>query len=134
MACWKHAAVSYVEQPNVAPAPKDRGAEQDDVDGPLECSITLAQVASGTRTEVASMQRRGVLPWIGQGDGRAASEDFDQRAARARAFEAEAVTDEEVRIDPRHEIQVGGGLPDFWYLDDGDIICSPVLVQPTLQA
>jgi hypothetical protein len=33
VACWKHAAVSYVEHPGVALAPKDRGTEQGDVDG-----------------------------------------------------------------------------------------------------
>jgi hypothetical protein len=42
--------------------------------------------------------------------------------------------DQDVRIDPRREIQVGGGLADFWYLDDGDILCHPILVWPYLMA
>ena len=29
--------------------PKDRGAEQGDVDGPLDCSLTLGMVAAETR-------------------------------------------------------------------------------------
>ena len=51
-ACWKHANVSEVEQPGVQPCPKDRGAEQGDVDGPLECSLTLGPVAASARIDV----------------------------------------------------------------------------------
>ena len=32
--CWKHETASSVMQPGVLPQPKDRGAEQGDVDGP----------------------------------------------------------------------------------------------------
>ena len=28
---------------------------------------------------------------------------------------------------PRHILQENGGLADFWYIDDGDILCHPVL-------
>ena len=38
-AVWKHRNLSHVEQEELAPMPKDRGAEQGDVDGPLECSL-----------------------------------------------------------------------------------------------
>ena len=40
--------------------PKDRGAEQRDVDGPLECSSALGLVAAETRGRVAwtSLQKR----------------------------------------------------------------------------
>ena len=27
--------------------------------------------------------------------------------------------------DPWHEVQKNGGAADFWYLDDGDIMCHP---------
>ena len=136
MASWKHAASSYVEQEGVEPAPKNRGAEQGDVDGPLECSIALAQVARQTRINVASLQRRDELPWIADNEAsiEAARADFDGRVARAHAFEADPGTDEVVRIDPRHEVQIGGGVADFWYLDDGDILCHPLLVLPYLDA
>ncbi len=50
--CWKHAAVSHVEQRDVGPMPKDQGAEQGDVDGPLECSLTLGEVSSSARAGV----------------------------------------------------------------------------------
>ena len=35
---WKHRNLSHVEQEVLSPMPKDRGAEQGDVVGPLECS------------------------------------------------------------------------------------------------
>ena len=33
-AAWKHRSLSHVEQEGLLPMPKDRGAEQGDVDGP----------------------------------------------------------------------------------------------------
>ena len=30
--------------------------------------------------------------------------------------------------DPRHALQENGGVADLWYMDDGDILCHPVLV------
>ena len=53
VAGWKHRALSFVEQEGDQPMTKDRGAEQGDVDGPLECSVALRVVASGTRPHVA---------------------------------------------------------------------------------
>ena len=35
--------------------------------------------------------------------------------------------------DPQHALQKNGGLADQWYMDDGDIMCHPVLVLPFLQ-
>ena len=48
--------------------PKDRGAEQGDVDGPLECSLALGLVAAETRGSMAARQAAGTLPWIGVND------------------------------------------------------------------
>ena len=48
-AAWKHRSLSHGEQEELAPMPKDRGAEQGDVDGPLECSLALGMVAAETR-------------------------------------------------------------------------------------
>ncbi len=68
-----------------------------------------------------------------------AANEFDERSARAASWEA--VSPEQRRSgdgadviipDPRHEIQTAGGLADFWYLDDGDILCDPRLVRPFL--
>ena len=49
VAGWKHRALSIEEQEGVQPMPKDRGAEQGDVDGPLECSLALGMVAAEAR-------------------------------------------------------------------------------------
>ena len=48
-AAWKHRNLSHVDQEGLAPMPADRGAEQGDVDGPLECSLALGMVATGTQ-------------------------------------------------------------------------------------
>ena len=118
------------------PLPKDRGAEQGDVDGPLECSLALSSVAMEARGSVARLQRQDVLPWCAaDGIGIAAARaDYDQRSQLASDFEATPCDAAGARIDPRHSVQVKGGLVDFWYLDDGDILCDPRLVVPYLDA
>ena len=35
--------------------------------------------------------------------------------------------------DPRHALQKNGGLADQWCMDDGGIVCHPILVLPSLQ-
>jgi hypothetical protein len=143
VACGKHAAVSQVEQRDVNAATKDRGAEQGDVDGPLECSLTLGGVARTTRQAIHDAQRRGELPWATSevSAARVADEEFDRRTARAEAWNATAPVQRReqdgsktIVPDPRHEIQASGGLADFWYLDDGDILCDPRLVYPYLRS
>ena len=47
-ATWKHRDLSHVEQQGLSPMPKDRGAEQGGVDGPLECSLAVGMVAAET--------------------------------------------------------------------------------------
>ena len=150
-ACWKHAEPSYVEQAGVAHSAKDRGAEQGDVDGPLECSVTLGVVAARARATVHGAQRRGDLPWttgvlasapITAAEAAmttAAAEEFDQRLARTAAWEAlepaqrrEQDRHQRLLTCPAHEVQSAGGLVDAWFLDDGDILVDPRLVQPYL--
>ena len=60
--------LSHVEQERLPPMLKDRGAEQGDVDGPLECSLALGMVAAETRKHVAAQQAARTLPWIGIDD------------------------------------------------------------------
>jgi broad specificity phosphatase PhoE len=141
VACWKHAAVSAVEQQGVADAPKDRGAEQGDVEGPLECSLTLGGVGSAARWAVHNAQRLGHLPWASDAEDttRAAVEEFVQRGERHAAWSAttpalrrESGGANAIVPDPAHEVQAQGGLADYWYLDDGDILCDPRLVHPYL--
>ena len=35
--------------------------------------------------------------------------------------------------DPRHTLQENGGQTDLWYIDDGDILCHPILVPSYLR-
>ena len=141
VACWKHAAASYVEQADVEATPKDRGAEQGDVDGPAECSMTLGVVAAETRTSVHEQQRRGELPWLVRSHDAAheAARDFDDRRERTTQWRAAPPAQRRegdgtgpIVTDPLHEVQFGGGLADFWYLDDGDVLCDARLVLPYL--
>ena len=131
VAAWKHSSVSFVEQQGVQPLPKDRGAEQGDVDGPSECALTLALVANDARSQVHQQQRNGVLPWSCNlpEDVTAAENEFDGLPGRINQF-----LQNRNGNDPRHGLQTGGGLADFWYLDDGDVLCSPSLVIPYLKA
>ena len=62
-AAWKHRNVSFVELEGLSPMPKDRGAEQGDVDGPLECSLALGMVAAVTRGSIAAQQ--AAAPFFG---------------------------------------------------------------------
>ena len=48
--------------------PKDRGAEQGDVDGPLESSLAPGMVVAETRGRGVVQQVSGSLPWIGFDD------------------------------------------------------------------
>ena len=139
--CWKHAAASHVEQEGVAPTTKDRGAEQGDVDGSVECSVTLGGVAADTRSAVHAKQRNGELPWTvpSQEEAAHAAEEFDQRGARVATWKAlepsqrrEPGSQQRIITSPAHEIQSGGGLLDIWYLDDGDILCDVGLVHTYL--
>ena len=62
---WKHRALSFVEQDGVKPSSKDRGAEQGDVDGPLERSLARVMEAAKAKLHVAGQQVAGTVPWIG---------------------------------------------------------------------
>ena len=143
VACWKHQEASYVEQQGVDPVPKDRGAEQGDVDGPLECSLTLGKVAANTRSAVHAQQRSGDLPWATTQDStiRAAEREYDERGSRAQQWSNTPPAERReaggallVTTDPQHEVQASGGVVDYWYLDDGDVLCDPQLVVPFLRS
>ena len=71
--------------------PKDRGAEPEDFDGPLECGLALGTVAAQTRLRVAEQQAAGTLPWIGAHDPEGAErrpEEQRSRMHRIRKFGA----------------------------------------------
>ena len=48
------ATVAWETSKHVSQMPKDRGAEQGDVDGPSECSLALGMVAAESRGRVAA--------------------------------------------------------------------------------
>ena len=68
-AAWKYRSLSHVEQVGLPPTPKDRGAEQGDVDGASECSLALGMVAAETRTRVAAQQAAGFTEQAALGAG-----------------------------------------------------------------
>ena len=88
------------------------------------------------RGRVAAQQASGSLPWIGVDD----PSDFQrlqaehavrlQETANFQLGGAEKLTGTN---DPRRVLQMNGGLADLWYMDDGDILCHPILVPSWLQ-
>ena len=64
----KTSRLVLVEQDGLPPMPKKHGAEQGDVDGPIECSLALGMVAAAARLHVADQQAARTLPWIGTND------------------------------------------------------------------
>ena len=56
------------KQDGVPPLPKDRGVEQGDVDGPLECSLALGMVAAEARLHISHQQAARTLPCFGTDD------------------------------------------------------------------
>ena len=134
---WKHQNLSYVEQEGLPPMPKDRGAEQGDVDGPLECSLALGMAAAESRMRMAAEQAAGSRPWVCVADD---AELQQLRADHATRLQESANIQNggpEKRTgahDPRHALQKNGGLADLWYMDDGDTMCHPILVPSFLRA
>ena len=92
------------------------------------------------RGPLHTAQRQGLISWAAAADGQPAKAeaDYDQRLQRSTAWERTDPVHRRdphgiIDPDPRHEIQYLGGIADFWYLDDGDILCDPKLVLPFLQ-
>ena len=82
--------------------PKDRGAEQGDADGPLECSLALGMMVTAARTR----------PWIGAGDSLHERRLQDEQRDRVQRIENFQLGGPEKLIgadDPRHAPQVNGG-------------------------
>ena len=140
--CWKHGTESTVHIPGAAPQPKDRGAEQGDVDGPLECALTLADVMADARQAIHRAQTQGSLPWAipGEEAAKQAREHHELRQVRQAEWSSTSPQDRRdastnsIRTCPLHETQELGGIADEHYLDDGDMLVLPELVLPMLQA
>ena len=119
-AAWTHRNLSLVEQEGLAPMPKDRGAEQGDVDGPLE-----EMVAAEMQRRIAARQAAGSLPWIGVDDPSELQHPEGRKSANFQLGGLEKLTNAH---DPRHALEKNGGLAHVWCVDDGDIMCHPILV------
>ena len=94
--------------------PKDRGAEQGDVDGALECSLALGMVAAVARLRVPEQQAE--VPWVGAHDPADAERlQYEQRSGTEyTTFSCkmqQGGPDKHIRVDdPRHALQENGGL------------------------
>ena len=96
--------------------PKGRGAEQGDVDGPLECSLPLGMVASKARLHEAEQQAAGTLPWVGAHDSADAERLQGEQCGRMHLIQNFRLGGPEQLIgavDPRHALQENGGPADF---------------------
>ena len=137
VAGWKRRALSHVEQDGLPLMPKDRGAEQGDVDGPLEFSLALGMVAAEVRLNASAQQAARTLPWIGTDnpvEERLQAEHHSKNSEQIHDFQLGGSEKHVGADDPRQALQENGGLADLWYIDDGDILCHPILVLSYLQA
>ena len=129
---WKHSALSHVEQEGVPPMPNDRGAGQGDVDGPLECNLSLEMFAAETRDSLAARQAAGLLPWIGVSDSTDLHTLQADHAARTQQTANLQIGGNQNNLgtdDKRHKLQRSGGVADLWYMDDADIMCHHEIQQ-----
>ena len=140
---WKHLSPSQVEQPDVADAVKDRGAEQGDAAAPLEAGATQAGIARRTRASVHTSQKQGLLPWCSSSDVhlQEAVAEYDATMVEVSAWQATtpvarsaARDDGSLPCHPGNRIQRSGGIVDVWYLDDGTVVIDPRLLVPYLRA
>ena len=123
-AAWKRRNVSFVEQEGRSPMPKDRGAEQGDVECRLEYSLALGMVAAEAGASIASRQAAGTLPWTGVNDHAEEQRPRADHAARLQEsanFQLGRPEKLTGAHHPRHVLQKSGSLADQWYTDDGDI-------------
>ena len=140
---WKHAAASEVEQPDLVNATKNLGAEQGDAAAPLEAGATQAGIARRSRLALHGQQRRGSLPWCASSAEvrNAADLEHDATTADVATWGSTAPiarsaprNDGSLPCHPGNRIQMAGGVVDVWFLDDGTVVCDPLLVVPYLLA
>ena len=89
-----------------------------------------------TRERIAAQQPAGSLPWIGVDDPsepQRLQADYAARVHETANFQLGGREKLTRADDPQHALQKNGGLADLWYMDDGDIMCHPILVPSYLQ-
>ena len=107
--------------------PKDQGAVQGDVDGPLECCLASGMVVAETRMCIAA--QAGSFPWIGASDDAELQQLRADHATRLQAdFQLGGRKSAQGPTTRGMHRRKNGGLADLWYMDDGDIMCHPILV------
>ena len=92
-------------------------------------------VAAETRKRVAAQQVVGNLPWVGVDDPSEMQRfqtDYAERMQKISNFQLVGPEKLTGAHDPRHALQRNGSLADLWYMDDGDILCHPILVPSNL--
>ena len=100
---------------------------------PLECSLVLGMVAAEARGSIAARQTAGILPWIGVNDSaeeQRLQADHAVRLQESAYFQLGGPAKLASAHDPRHALHKNGWLADQWCVDDGDIMCHPILVLP----
>jgi len=113
-----------------------RQIEEQDIDAPMEASMTQGSVTRGARKRLyrinrAQLERAGPLP----------SSEADMEAIR-NLEEWDKNEDEWERLrkageewrHPGNKIAKGSKLMDVWYLDDGTIVCHPAQAANFLEA
>ena len=76
-------------------------------------------------------RRHAAFPWIGvdgPSDADFLQADHAGRQQETANFQLGGPEKLFGADDPRHVLQTNGGLADIWYMDDGDILCHPLLV------
>jgi hypothetical protein len=126
---WKQSHESRVVSSEGAKAVKTRGAEQGDVDGPLEASLVLGGVACRARQSTHELQCGGVLPWPAGADAAEAEEGVRATAVAASTWRTSSsgVERDDRFSHPLDAVAAGGGIADVWYIDDGTVVCDPAL-------
>ena len=85
----------------------------------------LGTLAAEMRGSVAARQAAGTLLQIGVIDPINVCKQTARPECRSQPLPAG---------DPQHAMQKSGGLAEQWYMDDGDIMCHPILMPSFLQA
>ena len=96
--------LSFVEQGGIHPMPKERCAEQGDVDGPSDRSLALETVAAE-----AAGSRNPLLEWRARPSRRRKTSRQHSRMQRIRSFQLGCLEKSIAGDDLRHALQENGG-------------------------
>ena len=98
----------------------------------------MAELQADARDLLLADQVAGRQPWP-EADLASAQTRQSERDTARQAWQTKAPADRRRQqdgrsaVNPSHSLVGGGGLADWWYLDDGDLLLDPALVLPTLR-